>query len=108
MNTKPPNERKTSQLLVSVTKSDKQLVDRISEFTGMSKSNLVMFAIKHQFNNRNLEQDRSQRYAISLSKQIEASKERIRMEQEHLEALIKEYEALMAEIESEDEGRNED
>ena len=93
---KPESEKRNKGLLLSLRQKEYDIIDALSEHLGLSKTDLILTAIKKQYSKSEVGKDYLNNYVVMLRRQIDAYEERIKDEQEELRRLKEEYEFIVS------------
>lgn len=93
---KPESEKRNKGLLLSLRQKEYDIIDALSEHLGLSKTDLILTAIKKQYSKSEVGKDYLNNYVVMLRRQIDAYEERIKDEQEELRRLKEEYELIVS------------
>ena len=92
---KPQSEKRNKGLTLTLKEREYDIIDRLSKYLGITKTDLILTAIKKQYSKKAMSEDHTNDYIAMLMKQIEESEERIRREQENLVSLKEEYQKVV-------------
>lgn len=93
---KPESEKRNKGLLLSLRKKEYDIIDTLSKHLGLSKTDLILTAIRKQYSRSEIGKDYLNDYIVMLKRQIDVYEVRIKEEQRTLKELKEEYELMVS------------
>ena len=93
---KPESEKRNKGLMLSLKQREYDIIDGLSKHLGLSKTDLVLTAIRKQYSKSEIGKDYLNNYIVMLKKQIMAYERRLKVEENELKELKEEYELMVS------------
>ena len=92
---KPQSEKRSKGLTLSLREREYDIIERLANHMGLTKTDLILSAIKKQYSKSALAEDHTSDYIALLKEQMDLCEERIERERNMYERLKEEYDKMV-------------